>query len=290
MLSIVIPSYNRRDSTLRLLENVFQQDEEFEVIVVDDKSTDDTNEHIRLKYPDVILIENEINSGPAVSRNRGVKQARGEIVIGLDNDVTISDPFLFKKVRRYFEKQPSYTGLAFRLLTPDKKIDDAPRWWHSKPLATHAKKTFETSYFSGTGYSFRRKEFLEAGGYPEIFYMYNEEVLLAYRIIDNGGTIQYIPDLEVVHHAAKTARRNRIQMFFKPRNQLILATLCMSKMRWVCFVVPRLCFNFCLSLMQFYVPSFFSAIKDYAYLHKECLQQRRPLKRSTWKRIKKMAS
>ena len=71
MISIVIPSYNRKECTLRLLESIFLQDEEFEVIVVDDKSTDDTNECIRLKYPEVILIENDVNSGPAVSRNKG---------------------------------------------------------------------------------------------------------------------------------------------------------------------------------------------------------------------------
>ena len=216
-------------------------------------------------------------------------EAQGEIVIGLDNDVVISDPNLFKKVRSYFENKPEYTGLAFRLLTPDKD-DDAPRWWHSKPLATHADKSFETAYFSGTGYAFRKKAFFEAGGYPEILYMHYEEVLLAYRILDNGGTIQYIPDLQVIHYAAVTARRNRIQIFLKPRNQLMLATLCMPKIRWLKFVIPRICFNLYQSIVQFYFLSFCRAIKAYISLHKACVKERLTLKNTTWKRIKKMKS
>lgn len=290
MLSIVIPSFNRRDSILVLLENIFSQEdiEEFEVIVVDDQSPDDTNEHIRQKFPSVRLLVNEKNSGPAVSRNNGVKAALGEIIVGFDSDVSLRDSKLLSKVAAKFAAEPSTTGIAFRLLTPGDFQDDSPRWWHSKPLATHADKEFETAYFSGTGYAFRKREMLAAGLYPEILYMHYEEVVLAYRLIDDGGTLMYDPSFEVVHHAGETPRRNRIKMFFKPRNQLMIAKLCMSPWLGFKYVFPRFSYNFMQSILHRYFLTFFSAMKSYASLRSQCIEQRKPLKAETWARIANM--
>ncbi len=77
LISVVIPAYNRRESVLALLADVYAQDGvAFEVIVVDDCSPDDTVAAIGAKYPAVQLLRNERNGGPAVSRNRGVRAAQ----------------------------------------------------------------------------------------------------------------------------------------------------------------------------------------------------------------------
>ena len=99
MLSIIIPSYNRRDLILGLLRDVYAQEAaDFEVIVVDDCSPDDSVAAIRREFPQTQVLVNEKNSGPAVARNRGVLAAKGEFIVGFDSDVTIPDKFLLKKI------------------------------------------------------------------------------------------------------------------------------------------------------------------------------------------------
>ena len=224
MISVVIPSYNRCDTILKLLADVSaQQDVEFEVIVVDDCSPDDSVAQIREKFPLVRLFENEKNGGPCVTRNRAVREANGDLIVGLDSDVGFPDPHMLAKVQSAFDADPEATGFAFRIFTSDGATDDTPRWWHPLSIAENKERAFETDYFSGTAYAFRREEMLAAGGYPEVLYMHYEEVVLAYRIMDQGGKIVYNPELSAVHHADPTPRRSRIKTFFKPRNQVLLS-------------------------------------------------------------------
>ncbi|HVZ20453.1 MAG TPA: glycosyltransferase family 2 protein, partial [Vicinamibacterales bacterium] len=184
MVSVVVPSYNRRDCMLALLADLHRQEGvAFEVIVVDDGSTDDSVAAIRRAFPSVQLLVNDTNSGPAVTRNRGIRAARGAIIAGFDSDVTLPNPYLLAHIATRFDAHPDIDGLALRLLTADGTRDDRARWWHSRPIETHADRAFLTSYFSGTAYAFRRDAVVTAGLYPEILYMHYEEVELAWRVL-----------------------------------------------------------------------------------------------------------
>ena len=289
MISIVIPSYNRRDAILRLLEGLYRQEgAEFEVIVVDDCSPDDSVAAIRRAFPQVRLFVNEKNGGPAVTRNRGVREAKGEIVVGLDSDVTVVDPFLLSRVEVAFEAHPKASGLAFRILKPDGVSEDVERWWHPVPIAEFADKRFLTSYFSGTGYAFRKDAMIAAGLFPEIFYMHYEEVELALRILDNGGTILHCPDLKVLHHEGKTAGRSRVQLFYKPRNQILLALSCYPFWKAVGYVVPRVGFQFAKAVCNRHVGVFATAIVDGFATARKQLAIRKPLKGPTFLQLRRL--
>jgi glycosyltransferase involved in cell wall biosynthesis len=84
--SVVIPVYNREKLVQRAIESVLaQEQEDYELIVVDDGSTDGTREAVRSYGEKVRLFEQE-NAGPGVARNRGIQEARGEYVTFLDSD------------------------------------------------------------------------------------------------------------------------------------------------------------------------------------------------------------
>lgn len=284
LISVVIPAYNRRDSVLALLADVYAQEGvSFEVIVVDDCSPDDTVAAIEAKYPAVQLLRNERNGGPAVSRNRGVRAARGEFIVGFDSDVTVPDRTLLRRVAETFRAHAEATGLAFRLLEPDGKTDDAPRWWHPVPIERYANESFPTHYFSGTGYAFRREAMITAGLYPEILYMHYEEVELAFRILDHGGTILHCPDLPVLHHANPVAQRSKIKVFYKPRNQILVAISCYSWPRAVAYLVPRLAYNCGASILHWHPGEFFGAVASAWKLAPRIV--RAPLRGETWRRI-----
>ncbi len=289
MISVVIPSYNRRDCVLNLLRDVLaQEDVEFEVIVVDDCSPDDSVEAIRREFPGVKLLVNEKNGGPCVTRNRGIREAAGDWIVGFDSDVTLPDRKLLAKVRDAVIEHPKATGFAFRIFKADGVTDDAPRWWHPVSLANGGKRVFESDYFSGTAYAFRRNEMITAGLFPEILYMHYEEVELAYRILDAGGSILYRPELTAVHHANEVSRRSEIQVFYKPRNQILLAMSCFPPLHSIAYLAPRLVFQFLKSVKNSHLNGFCRAISDAMAKKNQLPKPRRPLKPSTLLRIARL--
>ena len=286
MISVVIPSYNRRDCVLALLADVYaQQGVEMEVIVVDDCSPDDSVEAIRRDFPQVKLLVNGKNGGPAVTRNHGIREAKGEIIVGLDSDVTLPDKLLLSKVVSRFEGFPAVSGLAFRLLKPDGESEDTPRWWHPVPIEQYADKSFLTSYFSGTAYAFRREALVDAGMYPEILYMHYEEVELAFRILDQGGSILHCPELVALHHANEVSRRSEVSVFYKPRNQVLLAAACLPGLKAVKYVAPRLCYQFAKACSGGHLKDFIRAMRSASKLLPQLLENRRPLRRETLQQI-----
>lgn len=286
LISVVIPSYRRRDSVIRLLDDVYRQEGvTFEVIVVDDCSPDDSATAIAAACPPATVLTNEKNGGPAVTRNRGIRAARGKYVVGFDSDVTVPDRAVLRKVAGTFERFPDATGLAFRLLAPDGQAEDKPRWWHPVPIESHAAARFFTHYFSGTGYAFRRAELLTAGLFPEILYMHYEEVELAFRILDNGGSIMHCPDIPVLHHEHQVSRRTEVKTFYKYRNQILVALACYPALRGVVYLLPRLGFGFVSAVLGGHLSAFVRALRSARELAPARLAERRPLKRETWQRI-----
>ena len=289
LISVVIPAYNRRDNVLMLLADVYRQEGvDFEVIVVDDCSPDDTVASIQKNFPKTQVLRNSVNGGPAVSRNEGVRVARGEYIVGFDSDVTLPETDLLARVAKAFQQHPNATGLAFRLLAADGKSDDRPRWWHAQPFEVGKNRPFQTDNFSGTGYAFRRVEMIAAGLFPEILYMHFEEYELAFRILDAGGSIRYCPDLPVVHHASPIAARGKIQKFYKPRNQILVAIGCYPLVRGCCYLIPRLVYNLLTAIRHGHLKEYFSALQSAWSLLPQRFRQRKPLKRQTWQRIASM--
>jgi GT2 family glycosyltransferase len=285
-LSVVIPAHNRCDSLLALLADVHrQQDVEFEVIVADDGSSFDPTERIKNAFPRAAVLRSEVNRGPAAARNRGILAARGRIVVGFDSDVTVPDPTVLRRVLDLFDARPEVHGIAFRLFQPDARTDDTARWWHPVPVARFAGRRFLTSYFSGTAYAFRREALLAAGLFPEIYFMHYEEVELAYRVLDSGGAILYAPEFGVVHHAHPVSRRSEIRMFYKPRNQLLLAAGCLPLFRALRYIAPRVVYQFLVAVKDGHLPGFCRALRSAGSKLPDRLKSRHVLQPATFQRL-----
>ena len=106
-LSVVIPTYNRLPILEKCLRALEQQQLEapisaYEVVVVDDGSTDDTV-HWLLRhgsqFPHLRLVQQD-HGGPAEGRNRGVDHARGDVIVFIDSDLVVTDSFLLSHARR----------------------------------------------------------------------------------------------------------------------------------------------------------------------------------------------
>jgi glycosyltransferase involved in cell wall biosynthesis len=92
-ISVIIPTYNRKDSLLRTLDSLKQQSlpvDQFTVIVVDDGSTDDTHSITGLQFPFSLRYLRQKNQGATTARNYGAKLSQSEILVFIDDDMTVS--------------------------------------------------------------------------------------------------------------------------------------------------------------------------------------------------------
>jgi len=88
-ISVVLATYNRRQSLPRAIASVLAQDADFELIVVDDASTDDTRSYLAsLADPRIRVLGSERNVGPSAARNLGIEAARADVIAFLDSDDT----------------------------------------------------------------------------------------------------------------------------------------------------------------------------------------------------------
>lgn len=291
MISVVIPSFKRKESLAELLNDLNNQEQvEYEVIVVDDKSPDDTVEYTRLHYPWVKSLVNEVNSGPTVSRNYGIREAQGDIIVGIDSDVRVPDRLFLKKIEDSLALDESLTGVSVRILEGDGVTDDSPRWWHPLPLDEYKEKKFETNYFSGTSFAFRTKELKKAGMFPAILFQFYEEVELSYRIIDDGGRIVYDPKISVLHFPGARPGRDKKRYYYNLRNQILMCVACLPFWYSVRFLIPRFSYYLIKTTLTGDLPIFIKAVRDAKRISKQRLKERKVLKAETLRKMKAMRS
>lgn len=116
LISVVIPTYQHATSLPKCLASIFAQTyQPLEIIVVDDGSTDDTQE-VLASYTDRITIVKQANAGSNPARNRGLQEAKGELVIFCDADVTMS-PKMLETMHQALVAHPeasyAYSGFWF---------------------------------------------------------------------------------------------------------------------------------------------------------------------------------
>ncbi len=114
-LSVVIPTYNKKDNLIEGLNTLSRQSyKNFEVIVIDDGSSDGTKEAIRRReFPFKINYFFQNNKGPSSARNLGIKKARGEIIFFIDADIVCSENLLAEHIESHKKGDESLVVLGY---------------------------------------------------------------------------------------------------------------------------------------------------------------------------------
>ena len=96
LISIIIPTYNRKEMLKNSIDSIFSQNYiNYEIIVIDDNSNDGTREMIFELYPNIIYSRNKKNMGPSYNRKLGMKMSKGDYLIFMDDDDYYTDPLFF---------------------------------------------------------------------------------------------------------------------------------------------------------------------------------------------------
>jgi GT2 family glycosyltransferase len=196
-ISVVMLTWNRKDDLAEAIDSVLvQQGVSYEIIVVDNASTDGTRELIQSRYPQIRYIRLPYNLGVS-GRNFGMANARGELVFLLDDDVVLPDPHLLATAYQYFQKDAAL-GVLFgaRFNYFDGRIEDGvstqnPDHNWSNPCYTYN--------FRGGAEFIRRRVLEEIGYFDPLFFREKEERDLSMRVLARGSRILYVPSLAVRH-------------------------------------------------------------------------------------------
>jgi len=175
MLSFIIPTIDRRDSLLRCLSSVAEQDyPHVEMIVVDDNSVDGSREAVMAAYPQTQYITNpsRVGIGPALAM--GSDLANGEIYVNLDDDGLLATSDAATRIAALFEQQPDLGAICFRCERPDGSIRHREIPLRNKKLpATDT----DIGYFLGGAVAFRASALDAIGGYPNVeYYSWEQDV------------------------------------------------------------------------------------------------------------------
>jgi GT2 family glycosyltransferase len=210
LVSVVVPTFRRRASVLRLLGALRLQEypaQRFEVVVVDDGSGDDTVASLRaLETPFTLRVLEQSHEGPGAARNLGVAESAGELIVFLDDDVVPDSRLIAAHVAANSIESTVVVG---PMLPPDGWRRPAwIRWEESKLVRQYramSEGVFTCTYrqFFTANASLRRERFLAAGGFDASF-VRAEDVDLGFRLHEQGGTFVFAPEARVWHYPQRS--------------------------------------------------------------------------------------
>jgi GT2 family glycosyltransferase len=215
MISVVVLNFNGMRHLEGCLSSLRSQTyKDFEVIVVDNGSTDGSVEFLEEEFPDFRLVVNSSNLGFAGGTNSGIRQAKGEHVLTLNND-TAADSRFIERLAEPMGQDPSIGMCASKMLFPDGRINSAGICL-SRSGAAWDRGMFEPDccqynqseeiFGPCAGAALYRKSMLdEIGLFDEDFFLYMEDVDLAFRARLAGWRCIYVPEAVVYHHHGATA-------------------------------------------------------------------------------------
>ena len=250
-MSIVLVCWNNKAYLDPCLKSLYEGGlkSSFDVIVVDNGSTDGSQQMLAEKYPDVMLIQNEGNVGLGKASNQGIEATNGRYVLLLNNDTLVNGPALDVLVE-YLDAHPEAGATAGKLLNPDNSFQSgfAPfstlleeflivthigeMLWPGYPSHGDSNEIKETGWMSSACLLVRRAALDKIGLLDESYFIYGDEADLQYRLNKAGWKVVFLPNSSIIHFGGRSMDRwkrrkmvYRGKMMFYKKNYGFLSTL-----------------------------------------------------------------
>jgi GT2 family glycosyltransferase len=228
-ISVIIVNWNTRDTLRDCLMSVYKQtrDISFEVIVVDNASSDGSAEMVKREFPEVILLQNNENRGFAAANNIGMAVAQGRYILLLNSDpesavvgCTVLNPdgtlqhscFMFPSLLNMFLS----STYLYKLFPKSKFFGrEQMTWWDRKGVR-------EVDVVTGCLMLVRRQAIEQIGLLDERFFMYGEETDWCYRFKQGGWKVLFTPQAEIIHLGGQSSKQTSIEMTLQLRGSILL--------------------------------------------------------------------
>lgn len=232
-ISVIIPNYNGQDLLRKNLPKVFEaiavyKDGEKEIIVTDDRSSDNSINVLReikpkmeSAYPDIIFkfIKNDKNLGFSSNINKGVENAKGDILILLNTDVIPQKDFLGHLLKHFSDPNVFAVGALDRSVENNKIImrgRGIGKW--ERGFLMHSRGEVSknsTLWVNGGSGAFRRSIWEKLGGFNKLYNpFYWEDIDLSYNALKSGYKLIFEPKSVVTHEHEKGVIKLRYSSFY----------------------------------------------------------------------------
>lgn len=224
-LSIIIVSYNGKEYLKKCLDSIFKSNlSDFEVIVVDNASSDETSEMLKKLNYNFNFIQNKKNIGFSKANNIGVNNSSGEYLLFLNPDTEVSRETLDTLIK-FMDSQEDAGCATCKVLLPNGKMDDSCHRGHPTPWNAfcffsgleqlfpksrifsgyhmgweNLNKTHAIHACAGSFMLVRRKAGEEIGWWDEDYFFYGEDLDFCMELEKKGWKIYFIPDVSIVHY------------------------------------------------------------------------------------------
>ena len=230
LVSVIVLNYNAGDLLLNCVDSVFKSTyPNFEVIIVDNLSTDNSHVRCKEKFKKIQLIENEKNLGYCEGNNVGIKSAKGEFILILNPD-TIVDPDWLNELFRAYQKhgealyQPKHLSLKEKstIMSTGNMMNvfgfGYAREKGQKDVNQH--NTIEQiGYASGTCLFIPSSIFKNVGLLDPFIFLYHDDLDFGWRAAQLGIKSYYVPSSVIYHAESYLLRWNAKKFFWLERNR-----------------------------------------------------------------------
>ena len=225
-MSIVLVCWNNKAYLDPCLKSLYEcgLKSSFDVVVVDNGSTDGSQQMLAEKSPDVKLIQNEGNIGLGKASNQGIEATNGRYVLLLNNDTIVNGSSLDMLVE-FLDSHPEAGAVGGKLLNPDGSfqsgygrfstlieeflIATGLGGWikHGYPSYGRSSQVEEVDWLSSACLLIRRSALDQVGMLDEEYFIYGDEVDLQYRLKEAGWKIYFLPTSTTIHYGGRSMDR-----------------------------------------------------------------------------------
>ena len=226
--SVILVCWNNKDYLEPCLNSLYggKLRYTFDVIVVDNGSTDGSQEMLREKFPEIVVIQNDHNVGLGRASNQGIEATQGRYVLLLNNDTIVNGPSLDLMVE-FMDTTPEAGAVGGRMLNPDGSFQAADArfpsiweefliatrlgalFWPNFPDRTYSKQVTTVDWLGSACLLLRRDAIDRVGLLDEEYFIYGDEADLQYRLKKAGWLVYFLPDATTIHFGGRSLDRWR---------------------------------------------------------------------------------
>ncbi|REC60332.1 glycosyltransferase family 2 protein [Chryseobacterium pennae] len=233
-LSIIIVNYNVTQLLRNCLLSIqkYVKEVEYEVMVIDNASTDRSWQDLIPEFPEVHFISSEINGGFSKANNEAIQAAKGEYLLLLNPDTEL-EGFYLKDLLDFSDTQQAFGCLGIRMhdaegnFLPESKRSVPDMFNSFEKLFTSFKKNNSKSYYrndiaetavaeveviTGAFLLVKREVYEKVGGLDEAYFMYGEDIDLCYTLLNKGYRNYYYGKASLLHHKGESTVKDDVYL------------------------------------------------------------------------------
>lgn len=227
-ISIILVCWNNKAYLDPCLKSLYESGlkRSFDVVVVDNGSTDGSQQMLQDKYPEVKLIQNKDNVGLGKASNQGIEGTQAKYILLLNNDTVVNGPS-FDAMVDFLDQNPNVGAVGGKLLNPDGTIQACYNYFstlreeflvatrlgellqNGYPAIMNVEETKSVDWLGSACLMLRRSALDEVGLLDEGYFIYGDEADLQYRLKKAGWDVCYLPYVTTIHYGGRSMDRWR---------------------------------------------------------------------------------